>query len=73
MTDIRPVHSRTLSDSDEKIDNKTDDVVVSVNDLENGGAAPQYGDVIPEGVDPDLLRNEQVVRGLKQRHIQVGA
>lgn len=26
---------------------------------------------IPPGVDPDLMRREQVHRGLKQRHIQV--
>lgn len=44
--------------------------VLPVSDLETGGS-PHQGEVIPDGVDPELMRVEQVHRGLKQRHIQV--
>lgn len=63
-----------LSDSSE--DDKKDtfaSAVQPVNELESG---PQRdGDLIydniPEGVNPDLVREEKVIRGLKQRHVQV--
>jgi amino acid permease len=58
---------------DEKNDVKSDafaTTVQAVPDLESAGE-PIKGDVVPEGVDPNLMRTEQVHRGLKQRHIQV--
>ena len=59
--------------NDEKTDCKGDAYATSVHpvsDLESAGY-PIKGDVIPEGVDPNIMRVEQVHRGLKQRHIQV--
>lgn len=47
--------------------------VQPVTDLESGSAddGKMIYDNIPAGVDPDLVREEKVIRGLKQRHIQV--
>jgi hypothetical protein len=47
--------------------------VHAVNELEAGGQKDQHliYDHIPEGVNADVVREEKVIRGLKQRHIQV--
>jgi len=44
-----------------------------VTELESGAVkdGSLIYDNIPEGVDPNLVREEKVIRGLKQRHVQV--
>ncbi|WWC72409.1 uncharacterized protein I206_106371 [Kwoniella pini CBS 10737] len=59
-------------------DNKADaylsnayDIEVGVNAVDGDRAPDTIYDVIPEGVNPALVREERVHRGLKQRHIQM--
>jgi len=77
MSSYQPERNVTGVDhlSEDKGDGKGDAYamnVLPVPDLETGGDAGKHGgEIIPEGVDPNLIQNEQVHRGLKQRHIQV--
>lgn len=48
--------------------------VAEVQDLEGGGRISDPHCIyenIPEGIDPRYIREEKIVRGLSQRHIQV--
>ncbi|WWC98773.1 hypothetical protein V866_005666 [Kwoniella sp. B9012] len=47
------------------------DVEVGVNAVEGDEATDKHYTIIPEGVNPALVRDEKVHRGLAQRHIQM--
>ncbi|KAK6906820.1 hypothetical protein I203_100807 [Kwoniella mangroviensis CBS 8507] len=47
------------------------DVEAGINVVEGDEAADKNYTNIPEGVDPALVRDEKVHRGLAQRHIQM--
>jgi hypothetical protein len=63
-------HANDIEASDTKKD-PYEPNVLDIDDAEKGDTTGGH-DIIPPGVDPDLVRREQVHRGLKQRHIQVG-
>jgi hypothetical protein len=67
--------SPAASDCNEKKDDAfpVETTVVAARDAEEGEAGSEnyIYDNIPEGIDPRLIREEKVVRGLQQRHIQV--
>ena len=65
--------------SDEYDEKKSDlvtvePVVTEVDDIERNGKKHSHYiyENVPEGIDPRLIREERVVRGLSERHIQVG-
>jgi hypothetical protein len=68
-------HHSSVQDTEKKDDVYTADVqpVYDVNELEAGGQKDErlIYDNIPDGVNPDVVREEKVIRGLKQRHVQV--
>ncbi|WRT63935.1 uncharacterized protein IL334_000862 [Kwoniella shivajii] len=59
------------SEDEKKDDAYQHDVEVGVTDPDREGQPQLIYDNIPAGVNPTLVREERVVRGLSQRHIQM--
>lgn len=68
-----PYNEQQSESMDDKKDDLTYGTAVNEVDVEKNARTTEHYiyENIPEGIDPKLIREEKVVRGLSERHLQV--